>query len=136
MKRKLTVLLCSVAAACMLGAAVACAENGGKSDYTFEDLTYENPSDELQTDEFVLDGKFDESFWSEKRWHTTDDVWNTDLWQKLEGVSTRMSAYLGDEGVLFGVEVFDTSFTYYSYGRSFYANSGVEVFLCAEGVDC
>lgn len=136
MKRKLTVLLCSVAAACMLGAAVACAENGGKSDYTFEDYTYENPSDELQTDEFVLDGKFDESFWSEKRWHTTDDVWNTDLWQKLEGVSTRMSAYLGDEGVLFGVEVFDTSFTYYSYGRSFYANSGVEVFVCAEGVDC
>ena len=136
MKRKLTVLLCSVAAACMLGAAVACAENGGKSDYTFEDYTYENPSDELQTDEFVLDGKFDEAFWSEKRWHTTDDVWNTDLWQKLEGVSARMSAYLGDEGVLFGVEVFDTSFTYYSYGRSFYANSGVEVFLCAEGVDC
>lgn len=135
MKRKLTVLLCSVTAACMLGAAVACADNSEKSGYTFEDYTYENPSDELQTDEFVLDGKFDESFWSEKRWHSTDDVWNTDAGQKLEGVSTRMSAYLGDEGVLFGVEVFDTSFTYYSYGRSFYANSGVEVFLSAEGKD-
>ena len=99
MKRKLTVLLCSVTAACMLGAAVACADNSEKNGYTFEDYTYENPSDELQTDEFVLDDKFDESFWSEKRWHSTDDVWNTDAGQKLEGVSTRMSAYLGDEGV-------------------------------------
>ena len=43
MKRKLTVLLCSVTAACMLGAAVACADNSEKSGYTNEDYTNENP---------------------------------------------------------------------------------------------
>ena len=34
--------------------------------------------------------------------------------------------------LLFGVQVFDNSFTYYRVGRTFYGNSGIEVFLSTE----
>ena len=97
MKKKIAVALCAVGAALSLGLAAACAKDA--ADYKFNDYEYENQRNEISIADVTLDGKFDESFWSEKRWHSTDDVWNTDLWQKLEGVSARMSAYLGDEGV-------------------------------------
>ena len=129
MKRKIAIISCGVLAAAALGTAVACASDPG---YEFKDYTYENPSQEVSIPGVTLDGKFEESFWQEVTWHETSDVWNTNTWAPVSGVRMRMSAYLGEEGITFGVQVFDDSFTYYRVGRTFYGNSGIEVFLSTE----
>ncbi len=130
MKKKIAVALCTIGAALSLGLAVACAETAG--DYQFNDYEYENPRNEISIADVTLDGKFDESFWSEKRWHSTDAVCNTNTWQMQDGVSVAMTMQFAEDGLLFGVQVWDDSFTYYSYGREFYGNSGIEVFLSLE----
>lgn len=129
MKRKIAIISCGVLAAAALGTAVACTSDPG---YEFKDYTYENPSQEVSVPGVTLDGKFEESFWQEVTWHETSDVWNTNTWAPVSGVRMRMSAYLGEEGITFGVQVFDDSFTYYRVGRTFYGNSGIEVFLSTE----
>ena len=129
MKRKIAIIGCGVLAAAALGTAVACADDPG---YEFKDYTYENPSQEVTIPGVTLDGKFEESFWQDVTWHETSDVWNTNTWAPVSGVKMRMSAYLGEEGITFGVQVFDNSFTYYRVGRTFYGNSGIEVFLSTE----
>lgn len=129
MKRKIAIISCGVLAAAALGTAVACTSDPG---YEFKDYTYENPSEEVSIPGVTLDGKFEESFWQEVTWHETSDVWNTNTWAPVSGVRMRMSAYLGEEGITFGVQVFDDSFTYYRVGRTFYGNSGIEVFLSTE----
>ncbi len=134
MKRRSIIWWCTAAALISLCSAVACA--GNSSEYRFEDYGYENPSDDPNISGVVMDGEFNESFWEDLRWHTTDDVWNTDnVWRKMDGVSAQMTSYFADEGVLFAVEIFDTRFTYDRIGRAFYCNSGVEVFLSADGAD-
>lgn len=130
MKKKIAVALCAVGAALSLGLAVACAEDTGN--YQFKDYEYENQRNEIDIADVTLDGKFDESFWSEKRWHSTDAVYNTHTWQMQEGVSVAMTMQFVEDGLLFGVQVWDDSFTYYSYGREFYGNSGIEVMLSLE----
>ena len=130
MKKKIAVALCAVGAALSLGLAVACAEDTGN--YQFKDYEYENQRNEIDIADVTLDGKFDESFWSEKRWHSTDAVYNTHTWQMQEGVSVAMTMQFAEDGLLFGVQVWDDSFTCYSYGREFYGNSGIEVMLSLE----
>lgn len=130
MKKKIAVALCAVGAALSLGLAVACAEDTGN--YQFKDYEYENQRNEIDIADVTLDGKFDESFWSEKRWHSTDAVYNTHTWQMQDGVSVAMTMQFVEDGLLFGVQVWDDSFTYYSYGREFYGNSGIEVMLSLE----
>ena len=129
MKRKIAIISCGVLAAASLGAAVACTVDPG---YEFEDYIYENASEGVSIEGVTLDGKFEESFWQDVTWHETSDVWNTNTWAPVPGVKMRMSAYLGEEGITFGVQVFDDSFTYYRVGRTFYGNSGIEVFLSTE----
>ena len=129
MKRKIAIISCGVLAAASLGAAVACTVDPG---YEFEDYIYENASEGVSIEGVTLDGKFEESFWQDVTWHETSDVWNTNTWAPVSGVKMRMSAYLGEEGITFGVQVFDDSFTYYRVGRTFYGNSGIEVFLSTE----
>lgn len=130
MKKKIAVVLCAVGAALSLGLAAACAKDA--ADYKFNDYEYENQRNEISIADVTLDGKFDESFWSEKRWHSTDAVCNTNTWQMQDGVSVAMTMQFAEDGLLFGVQVWDDSFTYYSYGREFYGNSGIEVFLSLE----
>ena len=130
MKKKIAVVLCAVGAALSLGLAAACAKDA--ADYKFNDYEYENQRNEISIADVTLDGKFDESFWSEKRWHSTDAVCNTNTWQMQDGVSVAMTMQFAEDGLLFGVQVWDDSFTYSSYGREFYGNSGIEVFLSLE----